>query len=43
MVREKNIRVSDEELQRLKKYRDEEYDSSIPLGYIIGELIEDVE
>jgi len=43
MVREKNIRVSDEELQRLKKYRDEEYDSSIPLGYIIGELVEDVE
>lgn len=41
MVRDKNIRVSDEELERLKQYRDSEYDSSIPLGFVIGELIDD--
>jgi len=40
MVRSKNIRVSEEELRKLKDYRDDEYDSSIPLGFIISELVD---
>lgn len=43
MARDKNIRVSDDELEKLKEYRDSEYDSSIPLGFIISELVEDAE
>lgn len=41
MSRKKKVRVSDEELEDLKSYRDSEYDSSIPLGFIIGELVSD--
>lgn len=41
MQREKRVRVSGEELEKLKNYRDEKYDSSIPLGFIISELIDD--
>jgi hypothetical protein len=41
VARDKNIRVSDEELEDLKQYRDSEYDSSIPLGFVISELIPD--
>ncbi len=41
MVREKNVRVSEKELAELKKYRDSEYDSSIPLGFVISELVDD--
>lgn len=41
MARTKKIRVSDKELDKLKKYRDSEYDSSIPLGFVISELIPD--
>jgi len=41
MQRDKRVRLSDDELQKLKDYRDEHYDSSIPLGYIISELIDD--
>lgn len=43
MAREKNIRVSEKELERIKEYRDSEYDCSIPLGYIISELVKDAE
>jgi len=39
--RNKKVRVSEEELEKLKQYRDSEYDSSIPLGFIIGEIIDD--
>jgi hypothetical protein len=41
VVREKKIRVSEEELKRIKEYRNSEYDSSIPLGFVISELIPD--
>jgi hypothetical protein len=41
VARNKKIRVSEEELKKLKQYRDSEYDSSIPLGFIVGELIDD--
>jgi len=41
MAREKNVRLSENELRKLKQYRDSEYDSSIPLGFVIGELVDD--
>jgi len=37
--REKTVRVSEEELQQLKKYRDENYHAYVPLGFVIGQLI----
>jgi hypothetical protein len=40
VVRENKVRVSDEELNALKEYRDTNYDDSIPLGFIIGELVD---
>jgi len=41
MPRKKRIRVSHEELNQLKQYRDSEYDESIPLGFVISELVPD--
>lgn len=41
MARSKKVRLSDGELKKLKNYRDKEYDSSIPLGFVIGELVDD--
>lgn len=41
MARDKKIRVSEEELEKLKQYRNSEYDSSIPLGFVIGELVDE--
>jgi hypothetical protein len=42
-MRQKRVRVSDEEHARLKQYRDYEYAESIPLGYVIGQLLDEVE
>lgn len=41
-MRDKRVRVSDEEHARLKRYRDYEYAEGIPLGYVIGQLLEEV-
>jgi hypothetical protein len=41
VARDKKIRVSEEELEKLKQYRDSEYDSSIPLGFVIGEIVDE--
>lgn len=41
-MREKRVRVSDEEHTRLKKYRNYEYAEGIPLGYVIGRLLDEV-
>lgn len=40
-MRKKRARLSEEELSKLKEYRENEYDSSIPLGFIISELIDE--
>jgi hypothetical protein len=37
------VRVSDEEHARLKQYRDYEYSEGIPLGYVIGQLLDEVD
>ena len=42
MNRTTTVRVSPEELQQLKKHREEKYDSGIPLGYVIGRLLDEV-
>jgi hypothetical protein len=42
MNRVKTIRVSPEELDLLKKYRDEEYDDGIPLGFVVRQLLDEV-
>lgn len=39
MTRNKTVRVSVKELELLKKYRAEQYDSGIPLGYVIKQLL----
>ena len=41
VTREKRVRIAEDELTKLKEYRDEEYGSSIPLGFVIAELVED--
>ena len=39
-MREKNVRVNEEELSSLKEYRDKHY-PGIPMGFVIKELVED--
>lgn len=41
MKRDKRVRLSEEELNILKKYRDKNYDTSIPLGYVIGDALDE--
>lgn len=43
MNRTKAVRVSPEELESLKKYRAEQYDDGIPLGFIIARLLDEVD
>ena len=38
MPRNKTVRVNDSELQKLKDYREEEYEGYVPLGFVIGQL-----
>jgi len=40
-MREKRVRLSSDELSKLKDYREDKYDSSIPLGFVISELIDE--
>jgi hypothetical protein len=42
-MRDKRVRVSDEEHARLKRHRDYEYAEGIPLGYVIGQLLDEVD
>jgi hypothetical protein len=39
-MREKEIRLSESEHEQLKNYKIEEYDSTVPFGYVIGELLD---
>lgn len=40
MVRGKTVRLSEEEHKKLTEYRGEKFDEGIPLGYVIGELLD---
>lgn len=42
MNRTKSVRLSPEELEKLKTYRNEVYDDGIPLGFVIDQLVEEV-
>lgn len=42
MNRTTTVRVSPDELEQLKEYRADKYDSGIPLGYVIGRLLDEV-
>jgi len=37
-MREKRVRVNEEELSKLKQYREENY-PGVPLGFVIGDLV----
>ena len=41
-MRDKRVRVSDKEHTELKQYRDHEYAEGVPLGYVIGQLLDEV-
>jgi len=38
MARENTVRLSDEELEKLKECRDNKYSGYVPLGFVIGDL-----
>jgi hypothetical protein len=39
-MRTKEIRLSEEEHEQLTNYKIEEYDSTVPFGFVISQLIE---
>lgn len=39
MSRSNTVRLSDEELDMLKEYRDNKYSGYVPLGFVIGDLV----
>ena len=41
-MRDKEIRLSDNEKQRLQQYRDTEFDETVPYGFIVNRLIDEV-
>jgi hypothetical protein len=43
MKRKTTIHVSGQERERLKKYRKTHYDSGIPLGLVLDQLLDEVE
>lgn len=43
MHRTKSVRVSPEELEQLKNHRAEQYDDGIPLGFVIAQLLNEVD
>jgi hypothetical protein len=41
MARDKTVRLSEQELQALKNYRDNQYVAYVPLGQVINDLVEE--
>jgi hypothetical protein len=41
-MRNKEIRLSDDEKRRLQKYKTSKYDETVPYGFIIGQLLDEV-
>jgi len=39
MARSNTVRLSDEELDLLKEYQEREYSGYVPLGFVIGDMI----
>jgi hypothetical protein len=42
-MRTKEIRLSDDEKRRLQKYKISKYDEQVPYGFIIGQILDEVE
>ncbi|GAD53678.1 hypothetical protein MBEHAL_2438 [Halarchaeum acidiphilum MH1-52-1] len=42
-MRSNEIRLSDTEKNRLHNYKTEEFDETVPYGFIIGRLLDEVE
>ncbi len=43
IMRTKEIRLSDDEKRRLQKYKTSKYDEQVPYGFIIGQILDEVE
>ena len=41
-MRSKEIRLSDDEKRRLKQYRDAQFDETVPYGFVVGRLLDEV-
>ena len=41
-MRDNEIRLSDSEKQRLEQYRDVEYDDTVPYGFVVSRLLDEV-
>jgi hypothetical protein len=41
-MRDNEIRLSDSEKQRLKEYREAQFDKTVPYGFILGQLLDEV-
>jgi hypothetical protein len=41
-MRDNEIRLSDSEKQRLKQYRNAQFDKTVPYGFIVGRLLDEV-
>ena len=42
-MRKKEIRLSDSEHRRLENYKTNQYHKTVPFGYVISELLDEVE
>ena len=42
IMRSSEIRLSDDEKQRLRKYRDAQFDETVPYGFVVGRLLDEV-
>jgi hypothetical protein len=41
-MRDNEVRLSDSEKQRLKQYRDAQFDETVPYGFVVGRLLDEV-
>jgi hypothetical protein len=41
-MRNNEVRLSDGEKQRLKQYRDAKFDETVPYGFVVGRLLDEV-
>ena len=42
-MRTNDIRLSDSEKQRLRQYRDVQFDETVPYGFVVSRLLDEVE
>jgi hypothetical protein len=41
-MRDNEIRLSDSEKQRLKQYREAQFDKTVPYGFVVSRLLDEV-